>query len=65
LTDTPGLYAIYGAQDVWRELGLRDPPDDRPLYVGKAEDSLAASDVNTHFATAVDLRITGWTYTNV
>ena len=44
----PGLYAIYG-NDVWDELGLGDPPDDRPLYVGKAEDSLATRDIKTHF----------------
>jgi hypothetical protein len=45
---SPGLYAIYG-DEVWHELGLGDPPDDRPLYVGKAEDSLAARDIKTHF----------------
>jgi hypothetical protein len=45
----PGLYAIYGPADAWRELGLGDPPDDRPLYVGKAEDSLVSRDVKTHF----------------
>ncbi|MQA92620.1 MAG: hypothetical protein GEU90_20755 [Gemmatimonas sp.] len=44
----PGLYAIYG-HDVWEELGLGEPPDDRPLYVGKAEDSLATRDIKTHF----------------
>lgn len=45
----PGLYAIHGAAGAWRELGLGDPPDDRPLYVGKAEESLLARDINTHF----------------
>jgi hypothetical protein len=49
--DAPGLYAIYGPRDVWRRLGLGDPPDDRPLYVGKAEDSLVSRDLKTHFAT--------------
>jgi hypothetical protein len=44
----PGLYAIYG-DEVWQELGLGEAPDDRPLYVGKAEDSLAARDIKTHF----------------
>lgn len=44
----PGLYAIYG-HEVWEQLGLGDAPDDRPLYVGKAEDSLATRDVKTHF----------------
>jgi hypothetical protein len=45
-----GLYAIYGDERCWGELGLR-PFDDRPLYVGKAESgSLLARDVNTHLA---------------
>jgi hypothetical protein len=46
-----GLYAIYGGREVWRELGLGAPPDRRPLYVGKAEDSLVARDLHTHFET--------------
>jgi hypothetical protein len=45
----PGLYAIYGGQDIWLQLGLGDPPDDRPLYVGKAEESLVSRDLKTHF----------------
>lgn len=45
----PGLYAIYGDPDVWAELSLSDPPDDRPLYVGKSESSLADRDLRTHF----------------
>jgi hypothetical protein len=45
----PGLYAVYGGAETWSELGLGDPPDDRPLYVGKAEDSLITRDVSTHF----------------
>lgn len=48
---TPGLYAVHGGADVWRLLGLGAPPDDRPLYVGKAEHTLAGRDVRTHFAT--------------
>lgn len=47
----PGLYALYGKACTWRELGLGDPPDGRPLYVGKAEDSLVSRDLRTHFAT--------------
>ncbi len=47
--DRPGLYAIYGDGNTWTELGLGKPPDRRPLYVGKAEDSLVARDVKTHF----------------
>lgn len=49
LPSVPGLYAIYGPPETWRDLGLGAPPDDRPLYVGKAEDSLVARDIATHF----------------
>lgn len=52
----PGLYAVYGSREVWRELGLGRRPDGRPLYVGKAERSLAGRDLRQHF---VDGR-TGW-----
>jgi hypothetical protein len=45
----PGLYAIHAGGAAWRELGLGEPPDERPLYVGKAERSLASRDVATHF----------------
>lgn len=45
----PGLYAIYGGPEEWAELGLGTPPDDRPLYVGKSESSLADRDLRTHF----------------
>jgi GIY-YIG catalytic domain-containing protein len=48
----PGLYAVYGSADVWRTLHLGDPPDGRPLYVGKAERSLSSRDVGTHFGFA-------------
>lgn len=54
--DGPGLYALYGDADVWRGLGLGDPADARPLYVGKAEDSMVTRDLRTHFATGK----TGW-----
>jgi hypothetical protein len=47
----PGLYAVHGEVAVWQELGLGEPADARPLYVGKAERSLASRDVNTHFST--------------
>ena len=47
----PGLYAVHGDTAVWRELGLGEPTDARPLYVGKAERSLASRDVDTHFST--------------
>jgi hypothetical protein len=46
---SPGLYAIYAAADIWQQLGLGAPPDGRPLYVGKAEDSLVARDLRQHF----------------
>ena len=46
---TPGLYAIYGDADAWASLGLGTSPDDRPLYVGKSESSLADRDLRTRF----------------
>lgn len=49
--DGPGLYAIYGSAEVWEQLGLGTPPDNRPLYVGKAEESLINRDVKQHFGT--------------
>lgn len=49
--DCPGLYALYGSRAVWKQVGLGEPPDRRPLYVGKAESSLVTRDLNTHFAT--------------
>lgn len=47
--DRAGLYAIHAATETWRQLGLGEPPDTRPLYVGKAEESLVSRDLNTHF----------------
>jgi hypothetical protein len=49
--DAPGLYAMHANSSTWQALGLAVPPDRRPLYVGKAEDSLVARDLSTHFAT--------------
>jgi len=49
--DHPGLYAVYGTERAWAELGLQQPPADGPLYVGKAEDSLVLRDMHTHFQT--------------
>jgi hypothetical protein len=46
---TPGLYAISADPAIWETLGLGSPPDDRPLYIGKAENSLTARDLRTHF----------------
>ncbi len=45
----PGLYAVHGDRSVWQQLDVGSPPDERPLYVGKAEKSLATRDVRTHF----------------
>lgn len=45
----PGLYAFYASAATWRGLGLGAPPDSRPLYVGKAESTLASRDLNGHF----------------
>lgn len=47
----PGLYALRADPHTWKVLGLGLPPDGRPLYVGKAEDSLGSRDVKTHFGT--------------
>jgi len=46
---SPGLYAVYAAAATWRELGLGKPPDERPLYMGKAESTLASRDLQGHF----------------
>ena len=46
----PGLYAFYGDDHAWSELGLRPAFGGQPLYVGKAERSLNGRDVGTHFA---------------
>lgn len=48
---SPGLYAIYGSLQAWRDLDLDDAGLARALYVGKAEHSLVGRDVRTHFAT--------------
>jgi hypothetical protein len=46
----PGLYAFYASPSTWAELALSEPGDGRPLYVGKAESTLASRDVAGHFA---------------
>lgn len=53
--DKPGLYAIYGDDEAWTELGLERRPDDL-LYVGKAEDSLVSRELRGHFAIDVTRR---------
>jgi hypothetical protein len=54
----PGLYAIYAGAGIWHEVGLGTPPDSRPLYVGKAEDSLVSRDLKTHFESGATGRST-------
>lgn len=48
LPPAPGLYAIYGDDAACSELQLGSTLT-TPLYVGKAEDSLIARDLKTHF----------------
>lgn len=43
------MYAIYGDEAAWSQLRLGKPRPEEALYVGKAEDSLLARDVDTHF----------------
>lgn len=50
-SSNPGLYAFYASASTWSDLGLGRPPDSRPLYVGKAENTLASRDVEGHFGT--------------
>lgn len=47
----PGLYAFHGSANTWSQLGLGEPPDTRPLYVGRSLSSLLGRDVFTHFST--------------
>jgi hypothetical protein len=58
VADAPGLYAIYGDVETWTELGLDEPPDARPLYVGKAESSLRERDLKQHFRSGMTGRST-------
>ncbi|WP_210505475.1 GIY-YIG nuclease family protein [Naasia sp. SYSU D00057] len=48
--NVPGLYAVHADGEVWRELQLEPRSGSFPLYVGKAEDSLASRDLRTHFS---------------
>jgi hypothetical protein len=57
----PGLYAIHASPSVWRELGLGSPPDERALYIGKAEKSLAGRDIQQHFGYCSEGRTTSIT----
>jgi hypothetical protein len=49
LPPKPGLYAIYGVEAAWVQLRLGEPRPEAALYVGKAEDSLLARDLDYHF----------------
>jgi hypothetical protein len=40
---------VHATTATWCQLGLGEPPDARPLYVGKAEVSLVSRDLKTHF----------------
>ncbi|RPF26022.1 hypothetical protein EDD32_0445 [Georgenia muralis] len=46
----PGIYAFYGDDEAWDQLGVSRAFAEQPLYVGKAESSLIGRDVSTHFA---------------
>lgn len=45
----PGLYALWGDSGTWKVLGLGQPPDNRPLYVGKSEESFVKRPLGQHF----------------
>lgn len=45
----PGLYAIYGDEQAWRDLG-QAPRTEHALYVGKSQGSLASREMGDHFA---------------
>jgi hypothetical protein len=57
----PGLYALHASATVWSELRLGGPPDQRPLYVGKSDSSLAGRDVRDHFGFVGEGRATSVT----
>lgn len=50
LKPTPGLYALFGTDDAWKQLGLGPSNGPGPLYVGKAEDSFVSRGLSTHFS---------------
>jgi len=49
LRAAPGLYAVHASDQGLRDLGLEHVERSIPLYVGKAEKSLASRDLRTHF----------------
>jgi ketosteroid isomerase-like protein len=44
-----GLFAIHAGAAGWRQLGLGEPPDERPLYVGMASGGAASRGLKSHF----------------
>ncbi|MHA6510744.1 GIY-YIG nuclease family protein [Tessaracoccus sp. Y1736] len=58
VTAVPGLYAIYGHEQVWGDLGLPYRAE-TPLYVGKSEDNLVSRELGTHFAVGTGRAQTG------
>lgn len=45
----PGLYGVHGSASAWNDLGIAGREPGIPLYVGKAQKSLAPRDVRVHF----------------
>jgi hypothetical protein len=52
-SDRAAIIAAYAPKHLWRELGLRHPPDDRPLWIGHASNY-----VESPYA---HVRIASWT----
>jgi hypothetical protein len=50
LEPVPGLYAVFGTDTAWKQLGLSPSNGAGPLYVGKAEESFVSRDLRTHFS---------------
>ena len=44
------IYAVFGTDDAWKQLGLSRSNGAGPLYVGKAEGSFVSRDLRTHFS---------------
>lgn len=49
--DGPGLYGLFAPPEVWLELGLGEPPDDRPLYIGQSDKNSLKREIQQHFKT--------------
>jgi ketosteroid isomerase-like protein len=44
-----GLFAIHASASVWRHLGLGEPPDERPLYVGMASGGATSRGLKSNY----------------